>query len=397
VASSYNIYRSTSSGSETLVASGVTDNSFFDTGLSSDGTSYFYRVTAVNSAGESAATPEASATPSAPAGLAFSDDFSNGPSPAWTFSPVSDYWQPQIGLLTDAGGDTVANVPQTATVTLPNGTVGWQSDLLTKEGHGAGVDEQGNPGISGISVQSSDGMQAVSFSVFADHSLQVGTTVNGVFQGWSRVGTAPTGMYHGAEEELWHTYGILRDFDGTFSVYFDGQRLHSGIHAGPPNAWANGLGSGLLFTLSPLDDRHLSTSFDSVRAWGSGDGPHTPGGSGGDAPGRFPSNDFAGAANFDLSRAASAPAQGMVRTAGVPAELSSMTDDGGVRLSWSRSVPADRSTSEQGTSSSPTLIGRVTDAAISTERGESHRPRDFDEVGAANVSDGLLSDQVAEA
>jgi hypothetical protein len=391
LATSYDIYRSTSSGSETLIATGVTDTSFFDTGLASDGTSYFYRVSAVNSAGESAASPEASATPSAPPGLVFSDDFSNGPSPAWTFTPDSDYWQPQLGLLTDAGGDTVANVTQSATVALPNGSVSWQADLLTKEGHGAGVDERGNPGISGTGVQSLDGLQAVYFSVFADHSLQLGTTVNGVWQGWSRVGTAPTASHRGGEEELWHTYQIRLDSGGTFSLIFDGRMLRSGVHAGPPEAWAGGISSGALFTQSPLDDRHLSTSFDNVRVLGRTDGPHIPGG-----PGHLPSNDFTGAASFDLWRAASAPVQALARSPAAPAEPSPTMGDGTIRLSWSPSARADRDDIDQGSSGGRMVIGRGIRDTTSTGSGESNRTREFDQVSAGNGTGRLFSDPIAE-
>jgi fibronectin type 3 domain-containing protein len=63
-AASYNIYRSTSSGSETLYQTGVTATSFTDTNLT-NGTTYYYQITAVNSAGESARSSEVSATPGA--------------------------------------------------------------------------------------------------------------------------------------------------------------------------------------------------------------------------------------------------------------------------------------------------------------------------------------------
>ncbi|OAI45958.1 hypothetical protein AYO44_12210 [Planctomycetaceae bacterium SCGC AG-212-F19] len=63
-ATSYNIYRSTSSGTESLLTSGIATNSYTDAGLT-NGTSYFYKVTAVNTAGESGKSSEASATPQA--------------------------------------------------------------------------------------------------------------------------------------------------------------------------------------------------------------------------------------------------------------------------------------------------------------------------------------------
>jgi hypothetical protein len=302
LASSYNIYRSTSSGSETLIAGGVTANYFFDTGLARDGTSYFYQVSAVNDAGASARTNEVSATPRAPAGLVFSDDFSNGPSAAWSFTPATDYWLPQVGQLTDAGGDTVANVTQAATVVLPSGTVAWQAQLLTKEGHAAPVDPQGNPGISGIYIQSTDGLNAVWFGVFPDDTVNVGTVVGGTWQDWTQVGTAPTISHPAGVELLWHTYQIRLDSGGTFSLLFDGDVLRSGISAGPASAWAGGVGTGALFTWSNLDDRHLSTAFDNVRAFGPAD---SPGGGGGGGQGNLSGNDSADAAGYYLYRAAS--------------------------------------------------------------------------------------------
>ena len=62
---SYNIYRSTTSGGEVKIATTpatITTTSAIDTGLT-NGTTYYYKVTAVNSAGESARSTEASAIP----------------------------------------------------------------------------------------------------------------------------------------------------------------------------------------------------------------------------------------------------------------------------------------------------------------------------------------------
>src|SRR5439155_681945 len=64
-ATSYSVYRSTTSGGETLVQSGLTVTTYSDTGRT-NGTTYFYEVTASNVGGESAKSAEASATPQAP-------------------------------------------------------------------------------------------------------------------------------------------------------------------------------------------------------------------------------------------------------------------------------------------------------------------------------------------
>ena len=69
-ATSYTVKRSTTNGGPyTAVATGLTGTSHADTGLT-NGTTYYYVVSAVNSAGESANSPEASATPVAPVQVA---------------------------------------------------------------------------------------------------------------------------------------------------------------------------------------------------------------------------------------------------------------------------------------------------------------------------------------
>jgi hypothetical protein len=65
-ATSYNVYRGTAAGAEvsTPVATGVTTTTYTNTGLT-NGTTYFYKVAAVNASGTSAMSNEASAKPAA--------------------------------------------------------------------------------------------------------------------------------------------------------------------------------------------------------------------------------------------------------------------------------------------------------------------------------------------
>lgn len=68
-ASSYNILRGSSSGGETLVASGLTGTSYTDSAVSI-GSTYYYQIQAVNGSGTSANSAEISVTPfSAPSNL----------------------------------------------------------------------------------------------------------------------------------------------------------------------------------------------------------------------------------------------------------------------------------------------------------------------------------------
>jgi hypothetical protein len=77
-ATSYNIYRSTTSAGEgsTPFRTGVNANSFADTGLTA-GTTYYYQVSAVNAQGESAKSTEVSAAPATAGGLDFSGGFAS--------------------------------------------------------------------------------------------------------------------------------------------------------------------------------------------------------------------------------------------------------------------------------------------------------------------------------
>jgi fibronectin type 3 domain-containing protein len=68
--SSYNVLRSTTSGTETTLSTGVSGTSYTDTTVS-NGSTYFYKVTAVNSAGAGAASNEVSASPQVPASAAY--------------------------------------------------------------------------------------------------------------------------------------------------------------------------------------------------------------------------------------------------------------------------------------------------------------------------------------
>jgi len=73
---SFNVYRSTSSGAETFLASAGTTANYIDTSVT-NGLTYYYAVTAVNSVGESARSNEASAIPSAPASVLVVSGFPN--------------------------------------------------------------------------------------------------------------------------------------------------------------------------------------------------------------------------------------------------------------------------------------------------------------------------------
>jgi len=89
----YNVYRGLSSAGETLLASGVATRSYLDTAVT-DGTTYYYEVTAVNGLGEGPRSTAASATPQAavpgsPRSLTAQKATAKGVTLAWT-APASN-------------------------------------------------------------------------------------------------------------------------------------------------------------------------------------------------------------------------------------------------------------------------------------------------------------------
>ncbi|MBI1745235.1 MAG: hypothetical protein HYR55_01445 [Acidobacteria bacterium] len=91
-ATSYSLYRATTSGGEVSYQTGLTTTDFRDTGVV-NGTTYYYVVTALNAGGESAPSPEASATPVGGGGtvqVMGNPGFENGASnPApWVATPL---------------------------------------------------------------------------------------------------------------------------------------------------------------------------------------------------------------------------------------------------------------------------------------------------------------------
>ncbi len=89
-ATSYNLKRSTTSGgSYTTIASGVTGTTYSNTNLTA-GTTYYYIVCGVNSYGEGSASPEAGATPLPPAMWTGSGADGNWQTPAnWSSLPLT--------------------------------------------------------------------------------------------------------------------------------------------------------------------------------------------------------------------------------------------------------------------------------------------------------------------
>jgi hypothetical protein len=108
-AASYNVYRGTSAGGEsaTAIATGITTTSYTNTGLA-NGTTYFYKVAAVNSSGTSGMSNEASATPAATTAV----NINCGGAAASPFVADTDF-------VTGGGTQVVTNAIDTSLLTAP--------------------------------------------------------------------------------------------------------------------------------------------------------------------------------------------------------------------------------------------------------------------------------------
>jgi hypothetical protein len=143
-AQSYNIYRSTTSGTETQLATGVTATSYSDTAVTSAAT-YFYTVTAVNAntsivplvPSESAPSSEVSATTAHLSVSGFPSNVTAGVSYSFTVSALDSSNNPVIGYtgtVSFSSSALKATLPASYTFTSGDGGVHVFSAILRSAG-----------------------------------------------------------------------------------------------------------------------------------------------------------------------------------------------------------------------------------------------------------------------
>jgi fibronectin type 3 domain-containing protein len=148
-ATSYNVYQGTTSGGEssTPIATGITATTYTVTGLT-NGTTYFFTVAAVDAAGASGYSNQASVTPAAPSALlayepfgestAYLSDASGGGDSGW-----STAWTVQNSLEDTPGYDIVSTNPLTYTGLLTTGSHAIGGDSYVTAGRPLNVSSSG--------------------------------------------------------------------------------------------------------------------------------------------------------------------------------------------------------------------------------------------------------------
>ena len=152
-AATYNLYRSTSQGAETLYQSGITGSSFTDVSCT-NGTTYFYELHAVGTGGEGPSSDEAHATPLGTSG------FSLGANPASPSCAQGGLASSTIKVTGSAGFSGVVSFGVTG---LPSGaTPSFSSPTLTGSGSttlNLSVDSSVAPGSYPLTVQGTSGVE----------------------------------------------------------------------------------------------------------------------------------------------------------------------------------------------------------------------------------------------
>jgi hypothetical protein len=189
----YNIYRGTTSGGEgtTPIVTGLSTTSSTDTGLT-NGTTYYYTVKAVNSAGTSPASSEASATPVPPP-----PDFSlsaspgsqsvtqgNGTSYTVTVTPLNNYSGSVTLTVGGCPANTTCTVNSPVAVTSPTAATSTLT-VTTTASTPTGSSTLTVTGTSGTLSHSTSVTLVVNPPAQADFSLSASPTSRVVTRGGS--------------------------------------------------------------------------------------------------------------------------------------------------------------------------------------------------------------------
>jgi len=202
-ATSYNVYRGTAAGGEstTPIASGITATSYSDTSAT-NGTTYFYKVAAVNAGGTSALSAEASATPESGTSTPFT--------PTVTVTPASATPDSGSRLSVTASVAGAGGTP-TGTVTLSGGGYTSMAETLANGSYAFSIPANSlSPGTDALTV---------SYSGDANYAGDTGTaSVTVMASAFSLVASAPAPVAPGLPATSTVTVSTATAYSGTVAL-----------------------------------------------------------------------------------------------------------------------------------------------------------------------------------
>jgi fibronectin type 3 domain-containing protein len=227
-ATSYNVYRGTGAGQEssTPIVTGLTTTTYTDTGLS-NGTTYYYQVTAVNPqstspanpAGESARSNEVSATPQQ--GLGAGLNFSNGFTGASGLTLNGSAKVAGADLrLTDGGGNEAGSVFATNAISISKFSTQFKFQLTNPNADGFTFTIQGNAPTALGSAGGYLGYAGIASGLAIKFDLYNNAGEGNDSTGLSTGGMAPFGNAvnltgSGIDLHSGHVFSVSLSYDGT--------------------------------------------------------------------------------------------------------------------------------------------------------------------------------------
>jgi fibronectin type 3 domain-containing protein len=418
-AASYDIYRSTTSGGEgsTPFKTGVTGTTFTDTGLT-NGTTYFYQVTAVNAAGQSSKSGEASATPQpalpgTPANLTAT--FGNAQvSLSWTASTGAASYDIYRSTISGGEGSTPYKTGVTATTFtdtgLTNGTTYYYEVTAANSAGQSGVSSEASatpqvpvPGAPTNLTATSGNAQ-----VILSWTASTGAASYDIYRSTTSGGEGSTPFMTGVTATTFTDTGLTNGttyFYQVTAVDAAGQSSKSteasatplvGLPATPTNLMAAGGNAQVSLGWSASNG---AVSYDIYRSTTSGGEGSTPFMTGVTATTFTDTGIAAGTTYYyqvtavnaagQSSKSSEASATTQVALPGTPANPTATSGNAQVSLSWAASSGAVsydiyRSTTSGGEGSTPFMTG-VT-ATTFTDTGLAAGTTYFYQVTAVNVA-----------
>ncbi|MGH6835558.1 MAG: fibronectin type III domain-containing protein [Methylocella sp.] len=254
-ATSYNVYRGATRGSETLLHSGVDGTTFEDSNLA-DGTTYYYQVTAINGAGESGKSNEGSAVTRPPGVTGFASAAGDSQVDLrWSASPSATSYRIYRDTLGGVGGAADFAVTGTSFTDsgLSNGTTYYYAIApinVSGENSGSSAETFATPKAVSSTEAPAGAVAnltttAGNASVYLNWSPVSNATTYDIFRNSTKVGSSATSNYadRGLSNGTAYFYQVRAVNAGQYAVFSTGSSATPHVPSAPAGLTAKA-GSG---------------------------------------------------------------------------------------------------------------------------------------------------------